>query len=168
MLAPNEEIDMSNVHFDRTVTELNLDGLTDAQNRLFAVRCARRVQHLMTDPRSIKALDVAERHANGQATDAELEEAGTAAQAAWVRVCEGVEWETIDPASNPASDPAWAARSALCTTDSSAARAARAAAKASKSATGIAAARAVKSAARYAECEVQKTLLEEIKQEMTR
>ena len=40
--------------------------------RLFAVRCARRVQRLMTDPRSIAALDVAERHANGAATDVEL------------------------------------------------------------------------------------------------
>jgi hypothetical protein len=40
--------------------------------RPFAVRCARSVQHLMTDPRSVAALDVAERHANGQATDSEL------------------------------------------------------------------------------------------------
>ena len=49
--------------------------------RLFAVRCARRVQHLMTDPRSVDALDVAERHANGQATDSEFAAAGVAA---WV------------------------------------------------------------------------------------
>ena len=48
--------------------------------RLFAVWCARQVQHLMTDQRSIDALDVAERHAIGQATDAELE---TARAAAW-------------------------------------------------------------------------------------
>ena len=40
--------------------------------RLFAVRCARRVQHLMIDPRSIAVLDVAERHATGLATDNEL------------------------------------------------------------------------------------------------
>ena len=32
--------------------------------RLFAVSCARQVQHLMIDPRSITALDVAERFAN--------------------------------------------------------------------------------------------------------
>ena len=52
--------------------------------RLFAVWCARQVQHLMTDRRSIDALDVAERYANGQATDAELEPAGDAAgDAAW-------------------------------------------------------------------------------------
>ena len=47
--------------------------------RLFAVWCARRVQHLMTDPRSIAALDIAERHANGTATDAELDAACYAA-----------------------------------------------------------------------------------------
>ena len=50
--------------------------------RLFAVWCARRVQHLMTDPRSIAALDIAERHANGTATDAELDAAQEAAQEA--------------------------------------------------------------------------------------
>ena len=50
--------------------------------RLFAVWCARRAQHLMTDPRSIAALDVAERHARGDATDAELAAAGAVAWAA--------------------------------------------------------------------------------------
>lgn len=61
------------------MSDLNLEGLTDAQLRLFAVRCARRVQHLMTDPRSIAALDVAERHAKGEATDKELAAAWAAA-----------------------------------------------------------------------------------------
>ena len=52
--------------------------------RLFAVWCARQVQHLMTDPRSITALDVAERYAHGRATDEELSTAGDAARdAAW-------------------------------------------------------------------------------------
>jgi hypothetical protein len=46
--------------------------------RLFAVWCARQVQRL-TDHRSIKALDVAERHANGEATDEELYAAWAAA-----------------------------------------------------------------------------------------
>ena len=55
-----------------------------ARWRLFAVACARRVQHLMTDQRSLAALDVAERHARGLATDAELDAARTAAwDAAW-------------------------------------------------------------------------------------
>jgi hypothetical protein len=44
----------------------------DRKIRLFAVWCARRVQHLMTDPRSLKALDVAEAYANGTATLEEL------------------------------------------------------------------------------------------------
>ena len=50
--------------------------------RLFAVDCARSVQHLMTDPRSVAALDVAERHADGHATDDELDAAWDAARAA--------------------------------------------------------------------------------------
>jgi len=56
--------------------------LTDKELRLFAVWCARQVQHLMTDERSINALDVAERHANGCETDEELTAAGGAAWAA--------------------------------------------------------------------------------------
>ena len=52
--------------------------------RLYAVWCARQVQHLMTDERSISALDVAERYAHGQATDDELDAAWDAARgAAW-------------------------------------------------------------------------------------
>ena len=75
-------------------TILDSNGLDDAlwclravdgherEMRLYAVWCARRVQHLMTDPRSLAALDVAERRANGQATDAELSAARAAARAA--------------------------------------------------------------------------------------
>lgn len=50
--------------------------------RLFAVWCARQSQHLMTDQRSIDALDVAERFANGNATQEELDAAWAAARAA--------------------------------------------------------------------------------------
>jgi hypothetical protein len=49
----------------------------DREWRLFAVWCARQVQHLMTDPRSVAALDVAERYARGEATDKELSDART-------------------------------------------------------------------------------------------
>ena len=75
-------------------TILDSNGLDDAlwclravedhekEIRLFAVWCARRVQHLMADPRSVAALDVAERHANGEATDGELAAARAAARAA--------------------------------------------------------------------------------------
>ena len=56
----------------------------DREWRLFAVWCARRVQPLMKDLRSLKALEVAERYAHGEADDTELTEARDAAgDAAW-------------------------------------------------------------------------------------
>jgi hypothetical protein len=48
-----------------------VDGY-DKEKRLLAVAFAREVQHLMTDPRSLAAIDVAERFANGEATQEEL------------------------------------------------------------------------------------------------
>ena len=54
----------------------------DREIRLFAVWCARQVQHLMSDERSLKALDVAERYANGNATYQELNAAAADADAA--------------------------------------------------------------------------------------
>jgi hypothetical protein len=54
----------------------------DKEIRLFAVWCARQVQHLMTDKRSLDALDVAEQYARGEATDVELRAAWAAAWAA--------------------------------------------------------------------------------------
>ena len=55
--------------------------------RKYAVWCARRAQLLMTDERSMQALDVAWAHSEGLATDAELDaaaaEAHEAAEAAW-------------------------------------------------------------------------------------
>ena len=56
--------------------------VTDRELRLIAVKCARQVQHLMKDERSINALDVAERFANGEATQEELNAAWDAARAA--------------------------------------------------------------------------------------
>ena len=64
--------------------------------RLYAVWCARQVQHLMTDPRSVAALDVAERHATGAATDAEL--------------CAA--WDASLAAARAAGDAAWDAQAA--------------------------------------------------------
>jgi hypothetical protein len=69
--------------------------------RLYAVWCARQVQHLMTDPRSLAALDIAERHAHGLATDGELAAAEHAARAA--------AWAT---ARDAARDAAWVAAGA--------------------------------------------------------
>lgn len=52
--------------------------------RLFAVWCGRQIEHLMPDERSREALTVAERHANGLATDDELAAARASARdAAW-------------------------------------------------------------------------------------
>jgi hypothetical protein len=60
----------------------------DRDARLYAVWCARQVQHLMTDKRSNDAIDVAERFANGEASQGELDAAWAAARdaaraAAW-------------------------------------------------------------------------------------
>jgi len=53
-------------------------------SRLFAVWCARQVEHLMTDERSKNALNVSEQHANGLASDGEFAAARDAARdAAW-------------------------------------------------------------------------------------
>jgi hypothetical protein len=75
--------------------------LSDRDLRLAAVQIARTVQHLMTDPRSLTALDVAERHASGRATDAELAAAMAAARDA--------ARDAKDAASAAARDVAWAA-----------------------------------------------------------
>ncbi|WP_261513174.1 hypothetical protein [Burkholderia multivorans] len=73
----------------------------DRDIRLFAVWCARQVEHLMQDQRSKDALDVAERFANGDASDEELVAAWDAARdAAWAA------------ARASAGDAAWAARDA--------------------------------------------------------
>ena len=90
----------------------------DREARLYAVWCARQVQHLLTDPRSLAALDVAERHANGEATDDELAATRDAARdAAWAAA--------RDAARDAAWDAAWdAARAAARAAD-----AARAAAR---------------------------------------
>ena len=59
------------------------EDLIDAKTlRLFAVWCARQVEHLMTDDRSKQALDVAERFVHGKATSDELAAARADAYAA--------------------------------------------------------------------------------------
>ncbi len=82
--------------------------------RLFAVWCARQVQHLMNNARSIAALDVAERHATGHATDAELAAARDAAwaaarDAAWAAVWDAARDAARAAAWDAARDAAWAA-----------------------------------------------------------
>ncbi len=128
------------------MTILDSNGLTDAlwclrsvdgiekEVRLFAVWCARQVQHLMTDPRSIAAIDVAERYANCDANDAELAAAmgaasdaasaaawgaASAAESAAARAAASAPWYDV------ASAAAWGAASAAeSAAESAAARAA--------------------------------------------
>ena len=86
----------------------------EREMRLFAVECARGVQHLMTDKRSLDALDVAERFANGLATQAELAAARAAAwdaagDAAWAAA-----WAAARAAAwDAAGDAAWATQAKL-------------------------------------------------------
>lgn len=79
--------------------------------RHFSVDCAERVRHLMTDERSRNALAVARRFAQGQATQAELADARSAAL------------DALDAALD-ALDAALAARAALAALDALDARAA--------------------------------------------
>ena len=91
-----------------------INGLNDAlwclraepqyakEYRQLAVAYARHVQHLNPDPRVKNAIDVAERYANGEATDEELTAAKDAAwAAAWVAI--------RDTAGDATWDAAWAA-----------------------------------------------------------
>jgi hypothetical protein len=87
----------------------------DREIRLFAVWCARRVQHLMTDPRSVEALDVVERHARGDASDEELSAAArsaarSAAAAARSAAAAAAEWAAARSAAAKAAE--WAAAAA--------------------------------------------------------
>jgi hypothetical protein len=67
------------VGFDNALWCCRAEPQYSKEWRLFAVWCARHIQHLMTDQRSVDALDVAERFANGQATKEELDAAWDAA-----------------------------------------------------------------------------------------
>ena len=91
---------------------LDSNGLADAlwclravdghqrEMRLYALWCARQVLHLLHDPRSLAALDVAERHVNGEAADADLDAARAAA------------WDAADAARGAAWSAAWDAAGA--------------------------------------------------------
>ena len=115
------------------LTVLESNGIDDAlwalravegmarEIRLYAVWCARQVRHLMADQRSLDALDVAERFANGTASDNDLAAARASAwdaavadaagAAAW-SAARAAAWDAAwAAAGDAAGDAAWAAQS---------------------------------------------------------
>jgi hypothetical protein len=84
----------------------------DREMRLFAVECARSVQHLMIDRPSVDALDVAERFANGLATKKELAGARSAARSAGAAAGSAAEAAAEAAAWATAWDAAWDAQAA--------------------------------------------------------
>ena len=122
-------------------TIIDSNGLDDAlwclravdgharEMRLYAVWCARQVQSLVEDPRSEAALDVAERYANGAASNDELAAAREAAwDAARDAACEAA-WAAARAAREAAGDAAWATAWAAAWAAGDAAGAAREAAR---------------------------------------
>jgi hypothetical protein len=98
--------------------------------RLYAVWCARQVQHLMTDAACIHALDVAESYANGEATEEELAASRAAARKAirkGARTGDAAEAVTRGAVRTATRDAAWAAARDIAWT--AAREAARAAAR---------------------------------------
>jgi len=97
---------------------LALQFLDDKTRRLFAVWCARQALSLIKNPdqRSVDACDVAERYANGEATEDELTEADAAARsAAWsaAAAAYAVAYAAADAAAYAAADAAaWSAAAA--------------------------------------------------------
>ena len=99
---------MTNTKMNQIIDTLDSDGFDqalqslcqvtghDREIRLYSVWCARQVQHLLTDQRSLYALDIAEQYANGLATAEELSIASDAASAA-----------TSDAASDAAKATQW-------------------------------------------------------------
>ena len=81
--------------------------------RKYAVWCARQVEHLMKDERSLNALDVAWRHSEGMATDEELSAARDAARDAARYAAWAAAWDAAwDAARYAAWAAAWDAASA--------------------------------------------------------
>ena len=105
--------------FDDALWALRCIDDTDGEIRKFAIWCARQVEHLMIDRRSVNALNVAERYANGLATNAEL-------SAAWAAA-----WAAAGAAAGAAAEAAaWAAAGARAAAGAAAWAAAEAAAEA--------------------------------------
>ena len=75
-----EQISLIDICCNNSITEALwatkcLDSTHVRDLRLYAVWCVRRIQHLLTDERSIHALDIEEQFANGKRIEEELKEA---------------------------------------------------------------------------------------------
>jgi hypothetical protein len=127
----------------------------DKVARLMAVKFVREVQYLITDPISLNALDVAERFANGEATEEELAAAQSAAwTAAWAAAKRAAPHAAFAAAHHAAEDAAHHAA------EDAAQRAAWAAAQSAAWAAAWAAAKlAAKLAARAKQAEIIKSFL---------
>jgi hypothetical protein len=91
--------------------------LTDRELRLFACFCARQNWHLLTDDRSKHAIEVAERYADGLATDDDLSAAWAAARDVAMAAARDVAWAATwaaarDAAMDASRAAAWAAANA--------------------------------------------------------
>ena len=149
---------------DRIAAFANCTEVSDSAKRIFAVRCVRETPlqdgrksvDLITDPRSLNALDIAYKHAIGEASNEELSAAlaaaWTAAQtAAQTAASEAAWYAARDGARDAARDAAW---------DASWAAASEAAWAASWAAASEAAWAAALDGARAAQIEIAKSILE--------
>jgi hypothetical protein len=143
----------------------------DREIRLYAVWCARRVQHLMVDARSVAALDVAERHARAEASDEELASASATARAATAAAATAAERAASAAAAERAASAAAAERAASAAAVEWAARAAARAATARAEATVAARAAAwatdswsVRNAERAAQAEELRRICREMRE----
>jgi hypothetical protein len=85
---------------------LSFRVLPDNLLRKFACRCVREVWHLLTDERSRNAVEVAERHADGLATDEELAAASAAAWYAASAAASATAWYAAREAASAAASAA--------------------------------------------------------------
>lgn len=84
--------------------------VSDRKLRLFAIACCRMVPSLLVDGPSSKALEVAERYADGLASDGELTAAEEQASQAWKDSASDspAAWAASDSASDAARNVVWA------------------------------------------------------------